>query len=739
MSRRVVFDLRAIQSRHHGERGIGRYVLALARAVERVDPSLVTDYLIDPAFPIPPGASVAITSGKALRADDVPVSYRTDGGVFLMSSPFEEANNLETILPMWARGDRWRSTAVLYDLIPLLFPEKYLASHAARIAYVARTALIRQADRLFAISEASRHDAVNLLGVPEHKIDVIYAGADPAFERPLAGASVVRDRLVESGLIPGLRTSFLLFTGGPDYRKNIVGLLEAFSLLDEATRAANQLVVVCKLDEASRMLIEAEIARFGVGLDVLLTGFVDDRTLVALTQAATLVVFPSLYEGFGLPVLEAQQCGTPVICSDNSSLVEVQTLAAARFDPTSPRSIADAIVRALNDQELRELLSHQTIDPKHSWSEAGRVTATGLRELSDGIPPHKPKPTVSVIHAGPSSKLSHRVISFLEAARERFEIHLVEIPHHDAPTLPAAQKVVSDQTRRLLLAEPTDFVWWLASGPEMPPTLSEAFRNRPGLLLVDDADMRSLYGVGLDDFEPGASAALGAFYPGRYNTLADGSVDAGVEASIRAGMLCAKELVKLAPEVFCLSSFLGALIGVDTGRTVPSMRSERPEPTPARGPTELITADGSPITLVIDLQGANEPVEAAIGLAVERLANDGHSVVLRAALDVDDEADSSATTVYLFLPRMHYGAIPDRAVEVIKNGGAVIAERSSAFAEYGHPQVQLLDEGYQTADLAAAILAGATQNDTRGSLWTEDALRAGVEDLYAQLVGTKLV
>src|SRR5262249_29180224 len=120
----------------------------------------------------------------------------------------------------------------------------------------------------------------------------------------------------------GLDRDFVLYVGGPDFRKNLNGALEAFALLPESERSRLLLVVACDLSHEHRRALENRAAELGIAASVKLTGYVSDEELRALYQMCRVFFFPSLYEGLGLPVLEALQCGAPVVAADGSSIPE---------------------------------------------------------------------------------------------------------------------------------------------------------------------------------------------------------------------------------------------------------------------------------------------------------------------------------------------------------------------------------------------------------------------------------
>ncbi len=271
---------------------------------------------------------------------------------------------------------RIKSVFTLHDLIFLFHPETHKPLNRWFLALM-MPRFLRAADAIIAVSECTKRDAVRHYGIPEEKITVIYEGVSPRF-RPADPETV---RAVRAKY--GLPERFILYVGTIEPRKNLTALLEAYAaLLSRNTRYAARLVIVGK----KGWLYEGFFRRLReLGLEerVHFTGYVPDEDLPALYSAATLFVFPSLYEGFGLPVLEAMACGTPVVCSGTSSLPEVAGDAALLVDPTDIPALAAAMERALTDEALRASLRARGLERarRFTWEEAARQTITIYRSV----------------------------------------------------------------------------------------------------------------------------------------------------------------------------------------------------------------------------------------------------------------------------------------------------------------------------------------------------------------------
>jgi glycosyltransferase involved in cell wall biosynthesis len=260
-------------------------------------------------------------------------------------SPFEAELGLAEIWPAWSRDSRLVVT--LYDLIPLIMRERYNADwgHMAT-AWIARLGLLGSAHQILTISQQTADDAIERLNLPRERITVIDSGVSDRFSS-LVRTREQADEVLRSSL-PKVRPGFLLYVGGVDYRKNLEGAIRAYAELPRPTREAHQLVIACNLAHHLRFSLRTFARGLGIeSRNLLLTGFVSDRDLAALYRACELFVFPSLYEGAGLPILEAMTTGAPVAASGTSAMPELLGDTDATFDPADPSDIARVIREVL--------------------------------------------------------------------------------------------------------------------------------------------------------------------------------------------------------------------------------------------------------------------------------------------------------------------------------------------------------------------------------------------------------
>ncbi len=264
---------------------------------------------------------------------------------------------------------RLRSVFTLYDFSFQFYPETHTLLNRWFLTLMIPR-FLRAADRLIAISECTKRDAIKIYGLNATKIKVIYGGVNPRF-RP-ANPEVVRAVRAKYNL----PDHFILYVGTVEPRKNLTTLLEAYiAVRERITQFPLSLVIVGKKGWLYTSFFH-RLRELGLEKQVLLTGYVPDEDLPSIYSAADLFAFPSLYEGFGLPVLEAMACGTPVIASNRSSLPEVVGGAGILIDPLDVSGWVEAMERLLVDPEKRREMSEKGLQQamKFSWEKAAAMT-----------------------------------------------------------------------------------------------------------------------------------------------------------------------------------------------------------------------------------------------------------------------------------------------------------------------------------------------------------------------------
>lgn len=456
---RVVIDLQGAQTESRF-RGIGRYSLSLAVAMARqagpndvwlilnsalghsIEPiRRAFDGLVAPSrirvFDVPGPVAQEIPAHVArARAAEKIREYaiaQLKPDVVLLTSLFEGyIDDGVTSVDAFMGGER--TAVVLYDLIPLLNPADYLHTAAERAYYDGKISALKRAGLLLAISDHSRQEAIDALGLAPRFVATISSAAD---ERFTPGAAWPDELLTRLGIA---RKMVMAAPGGLDPRKNVDGLIAAYALLPRDLRAAHQLVVVSRISDAQRERMIDAARQFGLGADELIfTGYVDDDKLVALYRAACLFVMPSRHEGFGLPALEAMACGAPVIASNVSSLPEVIGRSDALFDPDSLPSMAQKMEQVLRDDSFRlRLRNHAPVQAaRFSWD---RTAALAWQAIEDrfghngrqapGVEPlAKPdgRPRLAFVSPLPPARtgIANYSAELLPALMAHFEIELV--------------------------------------------------------------------------------------------------------------------------------------------------------------------------------------------------------------------------------------------------------------------------------------------------------------------------
>lgn len=301
---------------------------------------------------IRPGSALKGPAGHLWEQACLPVSV----GRSLLWSP----NNTG---PVFLR----HQVCTIHDIIPIDRPEWFSRSFVSWYKWLLPS-LARSAQHLIAISEFTKSRIVDVFGVAPEKISVVLNGIGPEFT-PRTEAEVQRVRKT-LGISPA---PYLLYVGSVEPRKNLPRLLEAWARIHESC-PDTQLLITGLSTRGSRVFSDVHIGK--IPPRVFFTGYVSDEDLPALYSGAVAFIYPSLYEGFGLPPAEAMACGTPVITSNGTSLPEVVGDAAVLVDPENVASIADAILRVASSETLRREMSRRGIKraQRFTWDHAAAQT-----------------------------------------------------------------------------------------------------------------------------------------------------------------------------------------------------------------------------------------------------------------------------------------------------------------------------------------------------------------------------
>jgi glycosyltransferase involved in cell wall biosynthesis len=354
-----------IDARKLHDFGIGTYIRNLLRHLGRLDRK--TEFVV---FCRPEDRETLSSIGENFRpvvessanysiAEQlrIPLALKREG-VTLFHAP-------HYVLPPLVRC---RSVVTIHDCIHLMFPQ-YLPNRMA-LAY-ARTSIglaARRATRVMTVSESSKRDILRFVDVEPDRIDVIYNAYDERFGIEPRENDVVRVRERYQ-----LHDEFVLYAGNVKPHKNLERLIDAFSLVRK--RGLDHLKLVLIGDEISKYAaLRRAVHQHQLHKYVRFLGYLPQETLAVMYRLAGVFVFPSLYEGFGLPPLEAMASGTPVVTSNVSSLPEVAADAAVLVDPYDPGAIADGIELVLTNEDLRADLRRRGLARarQFSWEQSVR-------------------------------------------------------------------------------------------------------------------------------------------------------------------------------------------------------------------------------------------------------------------------------------------------------------------------------------------------------------------------------
>lgn len=353
--------------------GIGRYTRELIRALAQLDTETAYTLLVRGDATVPDSLADFSANFSVRRS---PISERTLTRLWRLrvplpadwlAGPSDVYYSPDYILPPLRRG---RAVVTVHDLSFLTVPQ---AADAGLRAYLtdAVPRSVARADHVLADSEHTRQDLARLLRTPAPKISVLYSGVSPAFRRVEEG-----ERLAEVRARYGLAGPFVLGLGTIEPRKNLERLIEAFGRL-VAAGEPHALALVGGQGWLYGPIYE-RVQALGLADRVHFLGFVPDADLPPLYSAAEAFAFPSLYEGFGLPPLEALACGTPTVVSNVSSLPEVVGDAALQVAPTDVDALAAALARLLHDEPLRARL--RDAGPRQASRFTWPAAAAQLRE-----------------------------------------------------------------------------------------------------------------------------------------------------------------------------------------------------------------------------------------------------------------------------------------------------------------------------------------------------------------------
>lgn len=371
-----------------GKSGISQYIIQTLKALPTVAPDIQCDVLVfkgeEDLYISDPNAMRAVLLPDNLRSTIRSLAWQQ----FALPGLCRRGGYDLAFFPAANRRLPFRvpcpSVGTYHDLAIRHVPDKYDRLHSFYSLHVLPV-MVRRLSHVITVSKSSERDIREYIRVPADRITVIPEGVDFAhhYPRDKAAATSVLERKY------GVRPPFILYISRLEHPgKNHVRLIRAFDRLKTEFGFPHQLVLAGS-DWPGAEIVHQAAASCASAKDILFTGFVQGDDVPNLYSAADVFVFPSLFEGFGLPVLEAMACGVPVACSDTSSLPEVAGDAAVLFDGTKEESIADALARLLGSEDKRKRLSEKGLrwSSGFSWEASATATAEVFRGVLKNASP----------------------------------------------------------------------------------------------------------------------------------------------------------------------------------------------------------------------------------------------------------------------------------------------------------------------------------------------------------------
>lgn len=512
---RILIDIQGMQSTSNRNRGIGRYTRsfthAFLRAAKEHDVYLLlnglfpdTAQLIMEEFGILLSEDHFILFDALAPASEIDKRYCNNARVselirekmiedlqpdlLLLSSLFEGIQD-DSITSIGTYSSRIPTAVIFYDLIPYMRQEEFLYSEELKAWYMRKIDALKRADSLLAISFSAQNEASVFLGRELTDIVTISSATDESFYPQHSDPKVLQQY--------GITRPFLMHTSAYEPRKNFEGLIEAFGLLPASLRQRYQLLLVCKLTRKHQKHLEDAAQKAGLREgELILTGYVPDDDLISLYTQATLFVFPSRHEGFGLPPLEAMACGTATIGSDISSIPEVIGREDALFDPIDTESIAKKIEEILTDNSFLASLE------AHALRQAGKFTwdstaQKALAFLEEKYAAHSSTPPERA--AGTLRHSTNRLLKVIAELRLKPPLSNWQL-HQAAQAISNNEKVILSQIAHGNLSQKLS---WRIEGP-FDSSYSLSLLNRETARALDtlgiDVALHSTEGPG--DFDP---------------------------------------------------------------------------------------------------------------------------------------------------------------------------------------------------------------------------------------------
>ena len=494
---RIAIDLQGAQTGSRF-RGIGRYTIALIKAMLRENSGheyiLVLNGLFEDTI-----EPIRAEFNGLIRQDHIVVweahgpvqeitiknSWRRETAALLREAYLESLNadvvlitsviegyGDDFVMTIGASDTKTPTVAIFYDIIPYLYPDIYLADKFVSDWYYRRLAEYKKADLLLAISNSSRLEAIEHLDADPASVVNISAACDGQF-RPIAIDPASRSTFFHRF---GIEKPYLMYLSATDPRKNHRRLIDAYARLPCQVRAEHQLIFVGGMPSSHKEEFQRHAENSGLKPEELVfTGFVDDDDINLFFNFSKAFVFPSWHEGFGLPALEAMQCGCAVIGSRASSVPEVIGYDEALFDPFDVEDMRARIERVLTDDEFRSRLKHHaaTHVTSFSWEKCAKFAIRAMEERfllnvgdervvsrpHDSLVDHLVSAITALDHQCVESDLAYTAVSLAlnlyRPDQKQIFLDISEIFVKDAGT--GIQRVVRNIVNEFMIAPPSGY------------------------------------------------------------------------------------------------------------------------------------------------------------------------------------------------------------------------------------------------------------------------------------------
>lgn len=352
---KILFDMRSAQAAQN--RGIGNYALHLISGLLTAYADIEIEYLVDPHLPALSGNVLPARMHFVDRLDYLDSQY--DVFFVVGFSLVLESDNMEAyLLPSIIKQRSSILVGMVYDMTPLIFEDVYLKDEVTKKRYLSTLEIVKKFDHIFCISESAKNDLLKFSGIETERVSVVY------------GAGRAPTKKTKAPYNFDARYNNLVYIGGDTYIKNLDRAAEAFGIAYKSHNLPKDTLffIICQIHEEAKKRILAKIEKYNIESHLILPGYVPDEIVDSLVQTSKATVFPSLYEGLGMPILESYALDTPVFAGNNSSLKEITTR-ECQFDSSNTQAIADAYSNALTNRDLcnRSLEFGKSIVGNFTW------------------------------------------------------------------------------------------------------------------------------------------------------------------------------------------------------------------------------------------------------------------------------------------------------------------------------------------------------------------------------------